>query len=131
MLDTTRYGSILVLLILGCSQANAQSVAPTVNTESTEPQVAGSPGRETFTEKAEAEVKEWGARLNAFGGRALEKGEAAGSRTDQDLHAAWAETLEATHQLRIASAQGWQNAKAYYERKSHDLEGAWHRAHPT
>ncbi len=131
MPNLMRHGPTFALLMLGFSQAGAQTVAPAIQGASTANPVAVPSGRETFAQRAEIEMKEWDLRFHDFSNRAQAEDEAAGSTSDRDLHAAWTDTREAAHKLRTATAHGWQKAKAYYERKAQDLQGAWNRVHPA
>ncbi len=107
----------------------AQPVASDTQTQS----VAGSDataGRATYTQKAHADMRDWQRKLHDFGKTAKANGEKTGNAAGNDLHAAWTKTQEESRKLETASAEGWQSAKASYEKASHDLAETWDRNRP-
>lgn len=79
--------------------------------------------RQTFTSQAEAEVHEWQRKVSG----AAQTADAKGRR---DVNVAWTRTKEAAHQLKTASASGWDRAKVDFEKAKENLEATWHRVHP-
>jgi hypothetical protein len=86
--------------------------------------------QDTYRLKAQDDMQAWGQKLHAFGEKAKAKGQQAGDATADDLNAAWSKTQVAAQKLRVASVDGWYDAKASYERASHDLADSWNRIRP-
>ena len=112
------------LLLAGAlSTAGAQPVSSTTQTQpATE--------RDSYTLKAQNDMQEWGQKLHRFGEKAKAKGQQAGDATADGLNAAWAKTQAEADKLRVAGADGWDSAKASYEKASHDLADTWNRIRP-
>ncbi len=86
--------------------------------------------RDTFTQKAHDEMQDWQRKLHDFGKQAEAKGQEAGSAAKSDLDDAWVKAQAASRKLQTVGAQGWDSAKASYEKASHGLAEAWHKIHP-
>jgi hypothetical protein len=86
--------------------------------------------RDTYTRKAHDEVQDWRQKLHEFDVKAETTGKEAGKTAKADLTEAWRKTEAASRKLRAAGAEGWDVAKADYEKASQDLADAWHRNHP-
>ena len=86
--------------------------------------------RTAYTTRAGAELQEWRRKIHDFGERAEVKGHDAGRATHKGLETAWTNTQAESHKLRDATAAGWQEARRSYERASHSLAEAWHKADP-
>lgn len=86
--------------------------------------------RDTYMQKAKAEVQEWQRKLHDFGEQAKAKGQTASNSTGNELNEAWSKTEAASHRLQTASADGWESAKTSFEKASHNLADAWHKIHP-
>jgi hypothetical protein len=127
------YELIGAFLMIGVSQAAPESTAPANPAATNAPVATGAvpSDRQTFTRKAEADMKMWDIRLHAIGSGALSKGSAVGAKADSELQAAWTGAQGATRRLETATSEGWQDTKAFYERKTQDLLEAWHKFHPT
>jgi Skp family chaperone for outer membrane proteins len=87
--------------------------------------------RDSFTQKAEAEMHDWQRKLDEAARSAKAKGEEGSDAASRALDHAWAKTKEASHQLETASADGWDSAKAKFEQASHDLAAQWHKVYPA
>jgi len=94
--------------------------------------VAGTstPDRDSYAQKARAEVKEWQRKLHDFGEEAKAKGQEASATAAKELDKAWTKAEAAARDLQAASADGWDGAKATYESASHDLADAWDKVRP-
>lgn len=86
--------------------------------------------RDTYARKAQAEMREWQQKLHDFGESAEGKGKAAGDAAGKDVHAAWTKAERASHKLRTVGAEGWDGARASFEKASRELAEAWHKIHP-
>jgi hypothetical protein len=86
--------------------------------------------RDSFTQKAQTEMHDWQQKLHDFGQQATAKGQEAGSAAQKGLDDAWIKAKAASHKLQTVGAEGWQGAKASYEKASQDLSDAWHKVHP-
>ncbi|HUC65783.1 MAG TPA: hypothetical protein VMA53_10170 [Stellaceae bacterium] len=86
--------------------------------------------RDSFTQKAQAEMQDWQQKLHDFGQQAEAKGQEAGSAAQSGLNDAWVKAKAASHKLKTVGAEGWQGAKASYEKASHNLAEAWQKVHP-
>jgi len=104
---------------LSPANAHARSGAATDTTD-----------RTTYTARARGEVREWQRKLQDLGGEAKVKGEAANDSARNELNQAWRKTEKASHGLRTASANGWESAKASFEKASHGLTETWDKVHP-
>lgn len=97
---------------------------------SANPVADDSSDRASFTAKAEAEMQEWQKKLDAAATTAKAKGEEGKTAASRDLDVAWAKTKAASKQLESASAQGWENAKAGFEKAQQNLAAEWHKVYP-
>jgi hypothetical protein len=86
--------------------------------------------RASFTAKAEAEMQEWQKKLDAAATTAKAKGEEGKTEASRDLDAAWAKTKVASKQLKTASAEGWDRARAGFEKAEQNLAAEWHKVYP-
>lgn len=87
--------------------------------------------RETYTQKAQDEMQDWQRKLHDFSANAADKGQEAGNAAEKDLNEAWTRTEAASRQLQTVGDEGWEQAKASYEKSSRDLAEAWHKANPA
>jgi hypothetical protein len=81
--------------------------------------------RDTYAQRARAEMQEWQRKLHDFDETAEAKGRKAGNAAENDLHVAWTKVEAAGHKLQTASAEGWESAKVSFEKASHELADAW------
>jgi hypothetical protein len=86
--------------------------------------------RDTYTQKARAEMQEWQRKLHDFGEKAAAKGKEAGNAAENDLNEAWTKAEAASRQLQTVGAEGWESARTSFEKASHELAEAWHKIHP-
>ena len=86
--------------------------------------------RDTYTQKARAEMQEWQRKLHDFSEKAAAKGKEAGNAAENDLNEAWTKAEAASRQLQTVGAEGWERAKTSFEKASHELAEAWHKIHP-
>jgi hypothetical protein len=86
--------------------------------------------RDSYTRKAHDEVRDWQQKLHEFNVKAEAEGKEADRTAKADLNEAWRKTKTASRQLQIASAKGWDVAKADYEKASRDMAETWHKNHP-
>jgi hypothetical protein len=83
--------------------------------------------RDSYAQAASAKVQEWQRKLQGLERTTEAAGKKAGDAADEDLNKAWTGTETAARELRIATAEGWENAKAAFEKASRELAEAWHR----
>jgi len=66
-------------------------------------------------------MQDWTGKLHDFTERWETKGQRQVDAADTRLHVAWTDTEHESQKLRTASAEGWDGAKAGFERSSHEL----------
>jgi hypothetical protein len=86
--------------------------------------------RNTYVRKAQDEMQEWQRKLHEFGEQAEAKGREADSAAEKGLNDAWIKAKDASGKLQAVGTEGWQSAKASYEKATHDLAEAWRKIHP-
>lgn len=86
--------------------------------------------RDTYTQKAQDEVREWQRKLHDLGEKTAAKGKEAGTAAENDLSRAWTRTEAESRKLQAAGAEGWESAKISFEKASHELAETWHKSHP-
>jgi hypothetical protein len=86
--------------------------------------------RDTYTHQAQDQMREWQRKFHDFNATAGAKGKEAGAVAENDLNKAWTEVEAASHRLQTAGAEGWESAKASYEKASDELAGTWRKVHP-
>lgn len=86
--------------------------------------------RTTYMQKTRTQLQEWQRKVSDYGAQSKDKGQAAGNAGGKELNKAWAKTQAASHQLRTASSDRWDGAKASYEKASRGLAETWHKYHP-
>jgi hypothetical protein len=118
------------LMLIGALPAGAdQQGSSNAHTQWTA--VGGSSAdHDTYAQKVRGDMQDWQQRLQAFGEKAKSQGRQADNATANALNAAWSRTQEGAHKLQTATAEGWESAKASYEKASNDLAGAWARIRP-
>jgi len=83
--------------------------------------------RDTYTQKARDDMQQWQKKLHDFSESAKAKGQQAGNAAENELNAVWAKTQAETHKLQAATAEGWESAKASYEKASRELADTWNK----
>jgi len=119
---------IVPLLLTGAPPAAARPML--VFVPGTSAQVAADDAaddRETFSQKAHDDMQEWRRTLREFSDKADAIGKKANTEAEVDLNKAWTKAETACNKLRAAGVEGWENARASYERASDDLIEAWRR----
>jgi len=91
---------------------------------------SSTPDRDTYVHKAQGEVREWQRKLHDLGEKTEAKGKEAGNAAENDLNSAWDRTEAESRRLQTVGAEGWESAKASFEKASHELAAAWHKHHP-
>jgi hypothetical protein len=86
--------------------------------------------RDTYTQKARAEMNEWQRKLQGFSEKAEAKGKEAGNAAENDLNEAWTKAEATSRQLQTIGAEGWESAKTSFAKASRELAEAWHKIHP-
>jgi hypothetical protein len=81
--------------------------------------------RDTYTRKTQDDMQEWRQKLHAFDEKAKAKGRQVDNAAENELNAAWVSTQAGARKLQIATAEGWESAKASYEKSSGELAHAW------
>lgn len=82
--------------------------------------------RDTYRQKAHDDVRDWQHKLHDFDAKAKAEGNDADRTAKVDLNKAWDKTKIASRKLQTASAEGWNAAKAEYEKASQDMADTWH-----
>ena len=62
--------------------------------------------RDTYTQKARAEMQEWQRKLHDFSEKAEAKGKEAGNAAENDLNKAWTKAEAASRQLQTVGVEG-------------------------
>jgi len=83
--------------------------------------------RDTYKQKAHDDMRDWQQELRDFDAKAKAEGKDADQTAKADLHKAWDKTEIASRKLQTASAEGWNAAKAEYQKASQDLADTWHK----
>ena len=86
--------------------------------------------RDTYTQKARDEMREWQRKLINFTEKTEAKGKEASSAAENDLHKAWTKADAASRELQTVSAEGWKSAKTNFETASRKLAHAWDKVRP-
>jgi hypothetical protein len=121
------------LVLAGASPAAAQSkpasnqgvslgVAPTRDAAAE---------RESYTQKAQADVRIWQQKLHDFDAKAQVKATEAQASASKDLEDAWTETKTASARLQTAGEKDWDSAKASFKTASDKLAVSWHKVNPA
>ncbi len=87
--------------------------------------------RTTYLRKKDSKMEEWRSEIGHFAERTQEKATAAGDAASHEIHIAWSHVEQASAKLDVAGEDGWDSAKAAYERASQDLEATWARVGPS
>lgn len=117
------------LLLIGALPAAGQA-APTHGTGGSIRLAAArdtTADRDTYTQRARNEMKEWQLKLHDFSGRTQAKATEAQAKATSDLNEAWTETKDASGRLEIASKADWESAKSSFQSATHKLAVAWHK----
>jgi hypothetical protein len=118
------------LLLIGASPA---AVAQSVSSHPPVQMATGSAptaDRDTYTQKARDEVREWQRKLDDFSEQAKARGQKEGSAAEVELNAAWTKTEAEGQKLQTATAEEWASAKVSFEQASHELADAWDKVRP-
>jgi hypothetical protein len=86
--------------------------------------------RETYMQRTRAELQEWRTKLYGFSERAKAEGKKDDDAAEQGLNAAWTKTQVESRNLQTVSEDGWETAKASFEKASKELAEAWDKAQP-
>ncbi len=79
----------------------------------------------SYVEKVRSNMAGWQRKLQDYGRTAAAKGKEAGSASADNLNKAWTRAKAASHKVQSAGAEGWESAKASFEKASRDLKDAW------
>lgn len=79
---------------------------------------------------ARSDMGDWKQKVHDFAQGAKAKGDQASETASADLQKAWHKTERAAHHLQTASSEGWDKAKAAYEKAVGDLKAEWTRVNP-
>jgi hypothetical protein len=120
-------------MLIGALPASASQSTPALG--STVPirlATAGDPSsrRDTYIQKARAEMREWQHKLINFNEKVEVKGRAASTAAEKDLQKAWTKAEAASHELQTVGAEGWKSTKTTFETASRNLAGAWDKVRP-
>ena len=86
--------------------------------------------RDTYTQQARDEMREWQRKLHDFSEKAETKGKEAGNAAENDLKKAWTQAEAASRKLQTVGAESWESAKTSFEKASRELADAWHKIRP-
>jgi hypothetical protein len=126
LVTLTLIGPLMLAISASAQPAPGSSSAPTRGAAASDTAA----DRDTYTRKAHDEVRDWQQKLHEFDVKAETAGKEADKTAKADLSEAWRKTEAASRKLRAAGAEGWDVAKADYEKASRDLADTWHRNHP-
>jgi hypothetical protein len=87
--------------------------------------------RETYVRQEKAGMAQWRSRIGDFAARTQAKATAADEAASREIQGAWRHVERASRALDAAGEDGWDSAKAAYERSFHDLEATWARVGPS
>jgi len=134
--NTLAAGAILLLLIAALPGASQTPAGQTTSSQASAPPTPltreGSFGakKDEYVRKSKDDMREWQKKVHDFGETAEIKGHEANAAAKSDLRKAWADTEAQSHKLETARADGWDGAKASFEKASQTLKDAWHKVHP-
>lgn len=86
--------------------------------------------RDSYVGKVRDKMRDWQQKLGGVAETMKVDGRDVGIATDSELHAAWIETRTEALKLRSATTEGWQSAKASFEKAEHELTVAWDKTQP-
>jgi hypothetical protein len=87
--------------------------------------------RESYTQKAQGEVRIWQQKLHDFDAKAQVKATEAQASASKDLDRAWTETKTASARLETAGDKDWDSAKVEFKTASDKLAVSWHKVNPA
>src|SRR5271165_2729659 len=87
--------------------------------------------RKTYVQTKDGGMAQWRSRIDDFVARTQAKATAADEAASREIQGAWRHVERASSALDAAGVDGWENAKAAYERAFQDLEATWARVGPT
>ena len=87
--------------------------------------------RESYTQKAQDDVRIWQQKLHDFDAKAEVKATDARASAAKDLDEAWSETKTASARLETAGEKDWNSAKASFKTASDKLAVSWHKVNPA
>jgi len=119
------------LMLIGAPPAAAaQPVSTGPQTQSPPAPGTSSADRDTYTQKAQRDLQDWQQKVHDFTEKAKARGQQASNAVAADLNVAWTKTRDEARKMQAAGAEGWDRARASYERASHDLADTWNRIRP-
>jgi hypothetical protein len=121
------------LVLAGTLPAAAQSKpasdqGASVHVATTRDQIAD---RNSYTQKAQDEVRIWQQKLHDFDAKVQAKTTEAQTSASKDLDDAWTQTKTASARLEAAGEKDWDSAKTSFQMASHRLAVAWHKVNPA
>jgi hypothetical protein len=87
--------------------------------------------RESYTQKAQGEVRIWQQKLHDFDAKMRVRATAAEASASKNLDDAWTETKTASARLETAGETDWDSAKASFKTASGKLAVSWHKVNPA
>jgi hypothetical protein len=81
--------------------------------------------RDTYMQKARAEMLVWKQKLQEFGDKTKANATKAQAKASSELDEAWSQTKAASARLETAAAKDWESAKTSYRNASDKLALAW------
>jgi hypothetical protein len=87
--------------------------------------------RMNYVQTKDAGMAQWRNRIDGFAARTQAKATAADEAASREIQGAWSHVERASSALDAAGEEGWDSAKAAYERSFHDLEATWARVGPS
>jgi hypothetical protein len=122
------------LVLAGASPAAAQSKPASnqgVSVGVAPPTPDAAAERQSYTQKAQADVRIWQQKLHDFDAKAQIKATEAQASASKDLDKAWTETKTASARLETAGEKDWNSAKASFKTASDKLAVSWHKVNPA
>ncbi|HYM32221.1 MAG TPA: hypothetical protein VEU47_13030 [Candidatus Cybelea sp.] len=86
--------------------------------------------RNEYEHKARRQIDEWQQKMSRFGDDAKDTASKAADSAEARLRVAWGDVKQRWEQLESASADGWDKARAAFEKASNRMKEAWNKAHP-
>ena len=87
--------------------------------------------RKSYVQKKEAEMAQWRRKIGDFTARTETNATEADQAAKREIERAWTHVEEASSKLDAAGEDGYEDAKAAYERASRDLDAAWAKVDPA
>lgn len=120
-------------VLAGAAQAgHALSVPPPAGPSAIHlADAVNSADRKTYVQKKEAEMAQWRRKIGDFTARTETNATEADQAVKREIERAFTHVEEASSKLDATGEDGYEDAKAAYERASRDLEATWAKVDPA